>query len=169
MNIFIECINDKPKSNFISKLRYKRKMKYFISNIEKCSPDLGLLWKMADFIKLCEEVYFYDNNPDNPAMGLYSSKKYEAGQNGFKIKDEDLGIIILIKLNSNTKYVYLEIHRLKTGLNTTFSFKNNGEDKSAQSVYSEILIEEVVKIITSKIISLFKYYYNRDESKFFQI
>ena len=161
MNPFIAIINEKVPCKFGSLFKYfrhKKKVKKFRKNILQCSPTIGLLWKMADFIKLAEKIFFYDNSLKNSSIGLYSSRSYTIGQNGFRVNTQECRITI--KLINSESRVMVEIERLKgDGGKSTLSFIN-GEWEDTYTKYDEMLLEQIIKIITVKIIELFDLCYS---------
>lgn len=157
-NEFINLIYNKPTTGFFKKLAYKKKIKKFRKDILEGSPSFGLLWKMADFIKFAENVFFFDNHPKN--KGLFSSRSYTDGQNGFKISPENEAVEIIVKLYSDTKRVVVEIERGST----SNGFKNNltFEDDSwitVPTIDDEMLLENVIRRINTSIVELFDKYY----------
>ena len=158
MNIFIEFISNKPKT-FFARRKYNKKVRKFRNDILNGSPDFGLLWKMADFIKLCEIIYFYNNNTNSD---IFSSREYLKGENGFKLLDTETNTKINVKLKSTGAIVIVEVSR-ESGLCSTFTFENNDwfDKGQANSAYNVLCIEEIIKIINNKIISLFDRYYSR--------
>ena len=96
-NLFINTIYDKTKlslKTLFKYLKHNKQKKKLIKTIREGSPSFGLLWKMADFIKYAEELFFYDNSTKNTEIGLYSSRGYTYGCNGFKINATDCFITI---------------------------------------------------------------------------
>lgn len=161
-NIFMDLIYDKCKltpKTFIKYLKHKTKVKKFRKTILNCSPSFNVLWNIADFIKLAEEIFMYDNNIDNKDLYLFSSRNYNNGENGFIFNGTEVSIAI--KLFSATNTVLLEIKR-KTGskIKTLLSFENNqwGQNPSFKE---EIILESVIEKITSNIIELFDRCYYR--------
>lgn len=164
-NVFMSIIHDKPKSGFFKKLKHKRAVKKFRNDIKEGSPGFGLLWRMADFIKLAEDCFFYANTLDNTEFGLYSSRAYTRGQNGFKLYDHEA--IITIKLISETEKVIMEIDRIKSNSTpgvcsskTTLSFSKEQWDNKP-TMYDEMLLEAAIRKINSRILYLFDYCYDR--------
>ncbi len=160
-NIFIQYIYKKiklNKFNFIKYLIHRYRINKFKKEIYNSSPGFDILWQMADFIKLSEMIFCYDNNTKNKDIGLYSSKNYENGTNGFRILDSNCDITI--KLFSKSNEVALEINRsIGEKSRTSISFKNNEWEKNP-SIYEEMLLEQIIKSINSKILLLFDYCYN---------
>lgn len=160
-NVFLNLIYEKTKLSFKTFFKYfihKRKVKKFRNDILKGSPSFGLLWKMSDFIKGAEKIFFYDNSTKNTEIGLFSSKGYSPGNNGFKINTEEC--FIVVKLFSDDQKVAIELERRNgEGMKTLFVFINE-EWAEEHNLYDEMLLEQVIKIINSKIILLFDYCYN---------
>lgn len=161
LNIFMEMIYNKVNYTVFSlfkSIRYERKVKKFRKTILNCSPSLDLLWDMAEFIKLAEVTFFYDNSLKNSEFGLYSSRNFTPAQNGFKVYIPSQ-CRITVKLFSDEQRVCVEIERLKgEGGKTILSFIN-GDWEENHTVYDEMLLEQVIKFITAKIIYLFDYCY----------
>lgn len=159
-NNFIDMIYNKVTPKFYNIFTYiihKVKVKKFKNHVLRGSPSFGLLWKMSDFIKSAEEIFFYNNSIEGSDIGLYSSREYSSGQNGFKIMTHECTIVL--KLYSNTKKVVLEVDRhIGTRIKNTLSFT---EDRWIEnpSIMDEMLLEQVIKLINGKIIDLFDYCY----------
>lgn len=160
-NVFMTLIYEKVDFSFKHLFKYiSHRIKYrkFIKDIKRGSPCFGVLWKMCDFIKLSEIAFFYNNSPDNP-FGLYSSHNYEPGYNGMKIKTTELAMTI--KLESSTQKVTIEINRLNGNhVSTTMTFINDNWTGSPD-IYDEIILENIIRIINSKIIQLFEEMYEK--------
>lgn len=159
-NIFMDIIYKYTMSgNVFKKVFYKCKINSFKRKIRKCSPDFWLLWNMADFIKYAEEVFMYNNSLDNNCPGLFSSRGYIDGQNGFKISGIDYTMVI--KLFSDTKKVAINIDRLNGGnIKTSLLFKNEEWDKDP-TIYEEILLEGIIRDMNERFINLFDYCLNK--------
>lgn len=161
-NVFINTIYDKVKPSFrtlFKYLKHKKAKEKLIKTINNGSPSFGLLWKMADFIKYSEELFFYDNSTKNEDIGLYSSRGYSPGCNGFKINDNDCWITI--KLFSESQKTVVELER-KFGehYKTNMTFVNDMWD-SENTIYNEMILEQIIKIINKRVIMLFEWCYNR--------
>lgn len=102
VNFFMEPIYAKKKFSILSWL----KMKFFIHKLNKISPDFNMLWEIADFCKILEVVYMYDNSNNSK---LYSSTKQTNGMNSFIIKNESCSI--LYTLDASAKEICIEIKR----------------------------------------------------------
>ena len=152
-NMFIDKIYGKKKKSFfgfITYIIYERKIKRFKKKILEMSPSFDVLWQMANFIKLSEEIFFYDNNIENK---LYSSRMYTYRENGFKINDGSS--VIVIKLYDERKKVSLEVKRNNGAeLVSKYTFKNSNWDTDP-TVYDEMVLEQVIKSINKHIIELF--------------
>lgn len=163
-NIFMEYIYKKMKLtpfNFITYFFNIIKLNKFKKEIYKSSPSFDILWQMADFIKLSELVFFYNNTPNikniDMKIGLYSSSKYECGTNGFKIFTPECDITI--KLFSSSNKVSLDISRDIGEKRTTSMTFVNGQWKNDPDLNEEMLIEQVIKCINNRILRLFDYCY----------
>ena len=161
-NIFMNIISEKNPKGFIFKWAHKIKFHKFRKMILEGSPSFGLLWKMADFIKIAEVVFFYNNTHSlDSEFAIYSSKEYMAGTNGFKLKDDKTSCIIVIKLISDTQKVIVDIERQHGNkLKNTLVFVDNKWQDTNYTAYDEMLLEQVIKIINSKIIALFDHCYS---------
>jgi len=84
-----------------------------------------------------------------------------AGTNGFKLRDDATGCIITIKLISDTQKVIVDIERQRGNrLKNSMVFVDNAWQDSDYTAYDEMLLEQVIKIINSKIMALFDYCYS---------
>ena len=158
-NGFLNIIDKKytgfnPIRKLISRIRFKRACK----KVFDTSPSFGQLWSFATFIRLAEEIFFYNNKRDSL---LYSSASYKAGENGFVITSEIDHVIITVKMYSDTQQIIMDIKRTNgTNMMTTLSFKeNNWEDPPEEA--SIILLDNVIGIINRHIVMLLQYCYDR--------
>jgi hypothetical protein len=137
-------------------------LRKFRKTILEGSPSFGLLWKTADFIKISEIVFFYNNTHSlDSEFAIYSSKEYIAGTNGFKLKDDKTGVILVIKLISDSQKVVVDIERQHGNkLKNTMTFVNNNWQDSDYTAYDEMMLEQVIKIINNRIIALFDHCYS---------
>jgi len=161
-NVFVNMILNKVAFSWRHLFKYlshKKELKKFRKKIDEGSPSFGLLWKMADFIKYAEEIFFYDNSlKGNNDIMLYSSRSFAPGENGFKIVDPRC--TITIKLLSESQKCILEVSR-----NSGAKLKNTMEFISDNwsgepTAYDEMLLEQVIKMINSCILKLFDFCYN---------
>lgn len=158
-NGFLNIIDKKyighnPILKFISNIRFKRTCR----KIFDTSPSFGQLWNFANFIKLAEEIFFYNNKRDSL---LYSSASYKAGENGFVITSEADHVIITVKMYSDTQYIAMDVKRTNgTNMLTSIAFKENNwvEEPEESSI---ILLDNIIGIINRHIIMLLKYCYDR--------
>lgn len=157
MNIIYEKVKLTPKTIF-KYIKHRRKLKKFMKDIDLGSPSFGLLWKMADFIKASEEVFFYDNSTKNTEFMLFSSRGYIPGENGFKINHPEC--FIVVKLFSDTERVVVEIERTHGDrLKSRLAFI--GEQWEGEpTLHDEMLLEQIIKIINSSMLNLFKHCYD---------
>lgn len=159
-NTFISIIYNKVNfslKTFFKYFKHKKEYKKFIKQIKNGSPSFGVLWKMADFIKLAELIFCYDNSLKNTEFGLYSSKGYAPEENGFKIRTSECCIII--KLYSSLNKVVVSYERLiGDNLKSSFTFIND-EWVEDPTVYDEMMLEQIIKIINKKILMLFIHCY----------
>lgn len=160
VNLFIYFIYRKINFSMFHIFKYmkhKYKLNEFKKSIIDGSPSFGLLWKMADFVKYAELIFFYDNSVKNNDFGLYSSTRYDDGENGFKITTDKYTIVV--KLYSESKKVSIELNRLiGDKIRTNISFIDE-QWTSNPSIYDEMIIEQIIKDINSRIIKLFNYCY----------
>lgn len=157
INLFIKYIYGKvPYKYFFKRIKHNIIVYNFRQNILNGSPSFNVLWQMADFIKIADTIFFYNNKPDND---LFSSSNFVAGQNGFIAKD--YGVKIVIKLYRDTKKVTLDIFRLLgSTTKTTMTFTKDEWDNKP-TIYDEMLLEQSIKIINKKIINLFDDCYDK--------
>ena len=158
INIFINLINKKTLCKGIfKKIFHKIKVKRFRKTIYKGSPSFIVLWNFADFIKYAEEIFFIDND-NSDRNGVYSSRNYKSGQNGFKVTTND--VVITVKLFNSSCTVAIDIGYRKNDRHNQFSFKNE-EWVNEPSVYDEMLLEEIIKIINREMIILYDNCYDK--------
>lgn len=151
MNVIYEKVNFSLK-NFFKYFKQKRKYKKIIRDIRNGSPCFGVLWKMCDFIKLAEIIFFYDNSVEN-SYGLYSSNNYIPGENGMKIHDTEVDMTI--KLKSDNSTVIIELDRnLGNHHRTKMEFENDNW-KGIPDIYDEMILENIIRIINRKFLTLF--------------
>ena len=154
-NRFLDQVEEKylgknPIKRFFSKLKFNK----FCKETMKASPSFGVLWFFADFIKLAERVYFFNNNKEG---SLFSSKSYSIGENGFIINDKENSIKLIVVLNSDLQRVQLEIKRLNgTSMTTEHAFVNNAWTDNREK-YDEVLIDNIIGIINSHMVALLKW------------
>lgn len=160
MNVFIEEIYKKKKLSLFGLfgyLRHKSKLKKFKKKINNGSPGFNLLWDLSEFIKIAEAIFFYDNSVRNTDIGLYSSKNYQSGTNGFRLFSNDCNITI--KLFSSSKSLALEVDRIKgEKQKTIINFKDEQWEEDP-TLYDEMLLEQVIKLINERALKLFDYCY----------
>ena len=157
----MNIISEKNSKGIFKRLAHRIKLHKFRKTILEGSPSFGLLWKMADFIKIAEIVFFYNNTHTlDSEFTIYSSKEYMAGTNGFKLRDDNAGVILLVKLISDTQKVIVDIERQRGNkFKNTMTFVENKWQDNNYTAYDEMLLEQVIKIINTKIIALFDHCY----------
>lgn len=164
INMFMKHIYDKEPfklSNLFKYLKHRRAVKKFKKNISEGSPSFNVLWQMADFIKLAETIFFYKNTQKDSEFGLYSSKNYAAGSNGFRVTDIENGLRVTIKLFNESKQLLLEIEYMYSDNPKNYlTFEDNDWD-SVHTIYDEMLLEQVIKSINNNILKLFDSCYNK--------
>lgn len=162
-NGYINIIDQKytgknPILRFLSKRKFNKKLK----EIFYTSPSFGQLWSFAEFIKIAEEVYMFDNNSKGL---LYSSRSYSYGENGFKIHSDPDHLDILIKMYSDSQRIVIQIERLNGGrMKSELVFENNNWVTNPDD-NSVILLDILIGIINRYIIKLLKYCYMRRGSE----
>lgn len=161
-NTFMNIISEKNSKGIFKRLAHKIKLYKFRKSILEGSPSFGLLWKMADFIKISEMVFFYNNTHAlDSEFAIYSSKEYMAGTNGFKLKDDKNGVILIVKLISDSQKVIVDIERQRGNkLKNTMTFVNSNWQDANYTAYDEMMLEQVIKIINNKVIALFDHCYD---------
>lgn len=163
LNMFMKYIYDKEPfkiSNIFRYLAHKRSVKKFKKNIYEGSPSFNVLWQMADFIKLAESIFFYKNTQKENNFGLYSSRNYAVGTNGFRVSDSNRGLRVTIKLYNESRKALLEIEYLNSEISKQImSFTDNDWDVTP-TAYDEMLLDQVIRSINSSIINLFNHCYN---------
>lgn len=157
INLFMKYINDKvPYRYFFKRIIHNISVFKFKMNILNGSPSFAILWQMADFIKLTDKVFFYHNHVDS---NLFSSSNFANGQNGFIARGD--GVKIIIKLYRDTKKVSLDVVRLLgSTTKTTMTFTQDEWDNNP-TIYDEMLLEQVIKIVNRNIIDLFDKCYQK--------
>lgn len=179
INSFIKLIYDKEEYSFSNFFRYhihKRKVKKFKKNIYDSKFDLSMLNNIAEFIKYAETVFFFDNSFNN-TIGLYSSRNYEPGENGFKISNspysKDCDITVkLISSNDTIYHAYVEVKR-KGGSQTITTFEFDGDNDlitfpiSGTVIDNYIFLDKIIDIIYTCALQLFDFCYeNRAPRRF---
>lgn len=164
INMFMEHIYNKEPfklSNLFKYLKHRKAVKKFRKDISDGSPSFNVLWQMADFIKLAESVFFYKNTQKDSEFGLYSSRNYASGTNGFRVTDVANGLRVTIKLFNENKQLLLEVEYMNSDNSKQYlSFKDN-EWNVTPTVYDEMLLEQVIKSINFSILNLFDSCYNK--------
>lgn len=158
-NGFLNIIDKKytgfnPIRKLISNIRFWITCK----RVFNTSPSFGQLWNFSNFIRLAEEIFFYNNKRDTV---LYSSNSYRAGENGFVITSEVDHVIITIKMYSDTEQILMDIKRTNgTNMMTSLKFRENNWDGEPNE--SDIIIlDNVIGIINRHIVMLMKFCYER--------
>jgi len=151
-NIFMDPIY--KKSNRFFGIPSKHFLNKTIKYLRGTMPNFALLWQMADFIKLLETVFFYDNSQTS---SMYSSINYDDGENGFRFKNDTVSITI--KLYERSETIGIEIHRSKGNkINSSMSFNSN--DNTSLNEKDSALLDFVVNCVVEESIHLMKTYYN---------
>lgn len=158
-NGFLNIIDRKytgfnPIKKLISNIKFKMECK----KIFDTSPSFGQLWNFANFIKLAERIFFYNNKNGST---LYSSNSYQANQNGFVITSKPDNVVITVKLYADTQGIVMDIKRTNgTNMTTTLKFEQNDWAETPED--DEIIIlDNVIGIINRHLVMLLKYCYDR--------
>lgn len=161
-NYFMKEIENKYLGrNPFKKMINRWKHRKFINKIRSWSPSVGVLWFFADFIKIAERVYFFNNKNGGP---LFSSNSYRYGENGFSIISDHDKVKINCKLYIDDQKVAIEIKRLNgSNMITEHTFQNNTWHYDKDN-YDEVLIDNVIGIINKSIIDLVEYCWDRKGS-----
>ena len=164
LNIFMKYIYDKEQFKLLNIFKYWKHrvdLKRFKRNIFEGSPTFNILWQMADFIKLAESIFFYKNTQKENTFGLYSSRNYTSGTNGFRVTDSYRGLKVTIKLFSESRKVLLEIDYLNSeNQKQSLSFTDNDWD-IIPTAYDEMLLDQVIRSINFSILKLFDDCYDK--------
>lgn len=158
-NGFLNIVDKKytgfnPIRKLISNIRFRRTCR----KIFNTSPSFGQLWSFADFIKLSEKIFFYNNKSGG---SLYSSSSYKVGENGFVINSDIDKVIITLKLYSDSQTITMDVKRTSgSNMTTTMTFVENswGDDPDESDI---ILLDNVIGIINRHILMLLRYCYER--------
>ena len=158
-NSYLRIIDQKytgknPIKKWISDYRFRKECKKIFDR----SPSFSQLWEFADFIKLSEYIFFYNNKNGST---LYSSNGFKFGENGFVITSKPDNVQITLKLYTDDQRIIMDVKRLNgTNMLSTINFENNNwstepEDKDI------ILLDNIIGIMNRHILMLLKYCYDR--------
>ena len=150
-NVFMEPIY--KKSNRLFGIPSKRFLNKTIKFLRITMPNFALFWQIADFIKILEKVFFYNNSISN---SMYSSLNYADCENGFKFKNDDVSITV--KLYEDSEKIAIDIHRLK-GNELKSSMIFDSKKNTKLSKIDSALLESTINCILEECIYLMKYYY----------
>jgi len=157
-NMFMDIIYKKMMT--ISKYQKIKNWFYykkFLYDLNKTSPDFNMLWQFADFIKTLEITSWYDNSIHNI---VFSSKDFTKGQNGFIINKDSPKMQIIFKLYSKNENITMSIKRnYGHKKNSEISFTNR--ELVLDTPEDEILMLNIIKIITDAMGILLKEYYEK--------
>lgn len=159
-NMFISLIYEKTDFSFGSLFKYIKhriKLNRFAKRIMKGSPTFHVLWEMADFIKISNNIFFTLNKSNY----LYSSVNYDEGCNGFRVTDTDNNIKVTIKLIKDTNKVLLEAENIRIKTKITMSFTDNKWDDTP-SMYDELILDQIIECINRRVMEQFWHCYNKD-------
>ena len=158
-NGFLNII-DKKYTGFNPVRKLISRIKFILTcrKVFNTSPSFGQLWNFANFVRLAEEIFFYNNKRDSL---LYSSASYKAGENGFVITSEIDHVIITVKMYSDSQEIVMDIKRTNgTNMMTTLNFKENAW-ASPPEEGSIVLLDNVIGIINRHIVMLLRFCYDR--------
>lgn len=158
INMFMKHIYSKEQfklQNLFKYIKHKRAVKKFKKDIDDGSPTFNVLWQMADFIKLAESIFFYKNTQKDSEFGLYSSRNYATGSNGFRVTDTNSCLRVTIKLFNENKQLLLEVEYMGSDNPKKYLSFTDNEWDSTPTVYEEMLLEQVIKCINYNILRLF--------------
>lgn len=166
-NPFIRFLYEKQEcslKNFFKYTSYKRKLKKFKKTIYNGSPTFETLWHMAELIKYAERVFLYDNRLEsNNYIGLYSSKNYKSGENGFKITrsefSKDCDITVKLDEKKFTVAVAIEPHKGENNTRVLWFKNNSWMYESDDTAENEVLLDMAIDIINTCILKLFDFCY----------
>lgn len=153
MNSYMEAIEKKYVGHnifrrYISWLRFRK----FQTKIIKQSHSIGSLWMFADFIKIAERVYFYENTKSGD---IYSSSSYTSGENGFHIKDPLERVEIHCKLYSDDQAIVFEVKRINGGsIVNEVRFQGGEWTYGKGHDYNEVLVDNIIGIVNNAIITV---------------
>lgn len=160
-NIFIDIIYSKVNRSFkhpIKYLKHRIKLNKFKRYINGVSPDFNLLLEMANFVKIAEVVFMYDNRKDTPNK-LFSDQYYKGDRNGFSIRTDEC--YVSISLREQNRNVSVELVRTNGNhLKTVQTFKDS-EWVTKQTMFNELLLEQTIRIIDKAILELFDWCYRK--------
>lgn len=163
-NYFMEIAQNKylGKNPIIKWLNY-RKYKKECNKIRRKSHTIGSLWFFAEFIRLAEVVYFFDNKRDSY---IFSSRSYEYGKNGFVITDKDIGVTLTCELDSDDQVISITIKRHNgSNMVTKLVYENNHNRwKYPEIQYGRVLIDNAIAIINKAIIYVIDFCWNANGS-----
>lgn len=148
-NMFMTHIYNKKLFGFSAWRKYKK----FLKTLKTESPSFAMLWQMADFIKILDRVYMYKNVTSSR---LYSSDKFEYGQNGFIVNDEDYKITV--KTYTDDEKVIMEVLNKATNKVSKLVFIN-GQWSNEFDEFDELLLEFAIDTITSDFSNLLQTFY----------
>lgn len=150
INIFMQQVRDATYFSFLHPIKSYRaikKRRQFTKKILNGSPSLGVLWYFAEFIRYCEIIFFYDNNP---SAKIYSSKNYDPCESGFVLNLPEATIIV--KLYSDSQTVAIDIkNKLGSKITTNYTFENNQWTKEPDA-YDILHIDHIIDIINRSMI-----------------
>lgn len=158
-NGFLNIVDKKytgfnPIRKLISKIRFRIACR----KIFNTSPSFGQLWSFADFIKLSEKIFFYNNKSGGV---LFSSSSYKIGENGFVINSDIDKVTITLKLYSDSQTITMDVKRnCGSNMVTTLTFIENDWSEPPDEA-DIILLDNVIGIINRHILMLLRYCYDR--------
>lgn len=158
---FLSFIKNKRSLFTIKGLKNHFAYKRFIKKIKRSSPDFDTLWSIGNFIKELEYCYMYKNEVE---ATVYSSNKYKANENGFKINSSNCIIVCKLIANGSSTTTKIEVTRKINTKNDSRStvlefIDSNWANEEDNDTYNNIFLDSVVSIIWFNIIDLMDRYY----------
>jgi hypothetical protein len=170
INKFMDYIYMKPKFsktngiwigivNYLKAILQELNYKKFMKQLKQIAPDFDLLWDFANFIKLLEVVFFYDNN--STTGRYYSSTSYKDNENGFIINLHEQHLTLKFKLDRNDHdKITLEVdRRFGHKIKTTFIIINR--ETNFDSIHDINLIYNINEILCREMPALLDIYYKK--------
>lgn len=147
-NIFMNVIYSKRRFSIVSYIKYLN----FIRKLHKTTPDLSILWDIANFIKTLELVSFYDNSKNSLISSARSYPKLT--ENGFVVHDPRVELKYKLDLDDNL--ITIEINRLKgTNYKSTLRFHDGNKEIEMNRDEQELLLN-IVNITMLSVEKIFK-------------
>lgn len=147
-NIFMNIIYSKKRFSIASYFKYLN----FVRKLHKTTPNLSILWDIANFIKTLELVSFYDNSKNSLISSPRSYPKMT--ENGFVVHDPNVELKYKLDLDENL--ITIEINRIKgTNYKSTLRFHDGNNDIEMTRDEQELLLN-IVNITMLSVEKIFK-------------